>query len=120
MYIDEVSDYIDRDGDRGALLSGTWIPLLLYADDLVLISESPEGLQSQLDTLARYTQDRDLTVNLNKTKVMIFNTTTNWVNTSAPVFLYGEEEVELTKQYTYLGVVFTGPSFSMREAACSY
>ena len=48
---------------------------------------------------------------------MIFNTTTNWVNTSAPVFLYGEEEVELTKQYTYLGVVFTGPSFSMREAA---
>ena len=44
MYIDEVSDYIDRDGDRGALLSGTWIPLLLYADDLVLIFESPEGL----------------------------------------------------------------------------
>ena len=46
MYIDEVSDYIDREGDRGAQLAGTWIPLLLYAaNDIVLISESPEGMQ---------------------------------------------------------------------------
>ncbi|MCO5593906.1 hypothetical protein L7F22_047925 [Adiantum nelumboides] len=32
MYIDEVSDYIDREGDKGAQLAETWIPLLLYAD----------------------------------------------------------------------------------------
>ena len=38
MYVDEVSDYIDREGDRGAQLAGTWIPLLLYANDIVLIS----------------------------------------------------------------------------------
>ena len=44
MYVDEISDYIARDCDRGAQLAGTWIPLLLYADDIVLISNSPEGL----------------------------------------------------------------------------
>ncbi|MCO5563411.1 hypothetical protein L7F22_017053 [Adiantum nelumboides] len=68
LHIDEVSEYIDRDGDRGAPLLNTWIPLLLYADDLVLISDSPEGLQSQLDTLQRFAHDRDLCLNLSKTK----------------------------------------------------
>ncbi|MCO5588614.1 hypothetical protein L7F22_042571 [Adiantum nelumboides] len=51
MYVDEVSDYIDREGDRGAQLAETWIPLLLYADDIVLIAESPDGMQRQLDVL---------------------------------------------------------------------
>ena len=45
MYVDEVSDYFQREGDRGAQLAGTWISLLLYADDIVLISDSPEGMQ---------------------------------------------------------------------------
>ena len=45
LYVDEVSDYIGRDGDRGAQLAGTWIPLLLYADDIVLMVDSTEGMQ---------------------------------------------------------------------------
>lgn len=35
MYVDEVSDYIERGSYRGAW---TWVSLLLYADDIVLIS----------------------------------------------------------------------------------
>ena len=54
MYIDEVLDYIDREGDRGAQLAGTWIPLLLYADDIVLIAESPDGMQKQLDAIHKF------------------------------------------------------------------
>lgn len=38
------AEYVFRDGDRGAQLAGTWIPLLLYADDIVLIADSPHGL----------------------------------------------------------------------------
>ena len=41
MYVDEVSDYIYREGDGGARLAGIWIQLLLYVDDIVLISQSP-------------------------------------------------------------------------------
>ena len=79
MYIDEMSDYIDREGDRGAQLARTWIPLLLYADDIVLIAESPDGMQKQLDALHRFVEDSGLSVNLGKTKVMVFNTTPQWV-----------------------------------------
>ena len=44
LYVDEISDYIERGGERGAQLAGTWIPLLLYANDIVLISDSLEGM----------------------------------------------------------------------------
>ena len=49
------------------------VQLLLYADDLILMSESAAGLQKQLNALASFCQSqRQLTVNLSKTKVVIF------------------------------------------------
>ncbi|MCO5558477.1 hypothetical protein L7F22_012061 [Adiantum nelumboides] len=44
IYIDELSEYVDTYGDARSSLAGVTIPLLLYADDVVLISDSPEGL----------------------------------------------------------------------------
>ena len=46
------------------------IPCLLYADDLVLIYPSAEGLQKKLDALHQYCEQWHLDVNVNKTKVM--------------------------------------------------
>ena len=48
---------------------------------------------------------------------MVFNTTSQWVRRSAPTFTYGHDTVEYTDAYTYLGVVFTGPRFTLRRAA---
>ena len=70
-----MSDYIDKQGDRDAQLTRTWTPLLLYADDIVLIFDSSMGKQQQLDTLHSFAEDGELSVNLGKTKVMMFNTT---------------------------------------------
>ncbi|MCO5607081.1 hypothetical protein L7F22_061273 [Adiantum nelumboides] len=36
---------------------------------------------------------------------------------SAPKFTYGQDNVENTDAYTYLGVVFTGPKFALKKAA---
>ena len=58
-------------------MARTWIPLLLYADDIVLISDSPEGMQRHLDALHTFATDSGLSVNLGKTKVMVFNTTSH-------------------------------------------
>ncbi|MCO5594742.1 hypothetical protein L7F22_048776 [Adiantum nelumboides] len=79
IYIHELSKYVDTYGDAGSSLARVMIPFLLYADDVVLISDSPKGLQRQLDALQRFCADRDLTVNLGKTKAMVFNTTEAWV-----------------------------------------
>ena len=63
--------------------------------------------------------DKGLLINMDKTKVMVFNTTQAGVTRSEPKFFLGEKKVEYTFSYTYRGVTFTGPSFSLREAVCA-
>ena len=60
----------DIDAPAGPTLMGVMVPMLLYADDLTLMSESASGLQKQLDALASFCEQRQLTVNLSKTKVV--------------------------------------------------
>ena len=49
------------------------INCLLYADDLVLISQSQDSLQNALDHLDGYCRKWKLTINTTKTKPIIFN-----------------------------------------------
>ena len=46
--------------------------LLMYADDTVLLVETPEDLQTSLNTMKDYCSMFDLEINIDKTKVMIF------------------------------------------------
>ena len=43
--------------------------LLLYADDVILFSETVTGLQNQLNKLSECAASLDLTVNIKKTKM---------------------------------------------------
>ena len=118
LYIDEILEFVDRMGGPEAPLAGILIPLLLYADDIVLISDSAEGLQRHLDALQDFCLQRDLMVNLGKTKVMVFNTSHAWLKSrSAPSFSYRGEVVDIVHSYVYLGFTFTGPGFSMVPTA---
>ena len=42
----------------------------MYADDMVLIAESPQNLQKMLDTLYDYCTEWKLEVNVQKTKIV--------------------------------------------------
>jgi len=44
---------------------------LLYADDLIVIAESEEDLTKRLNEWKDFVENRDMRVNMNKTKVMI-------------------------------------------------
>ena len=46
--------------------------MLLYADDIVFFANSPDELQRSLDLLSNYCYIWKLTVNISKTKVMVF------------------------------------------------
>ena len=65
----------------------------MYADDLVLLSETASGLQKSLNILENYCDKWKLNVNLSKTKVV--------------VFIYKKQIVEICESYCYLGIVFT-------------
>ena len=80
-------------------LDGEKIPCLLYADDLVLFSDTKNGLQQKLDILNNYCTEWCIEVNVKKTKVIIFNKTGGLMNDR---FNIRTDTIECVKQYKYL------------------
>ena len=78
--------------------------LLLYADDMVILAESQEQLQTALNSMYLYCQTWKLEVNPAKTKVVIF---AKRKVKEIPVFRYNGENIALVDDFVYLGVTFT-------------
>ena len=94
IYIDELEAFFNESllrGD-GFHLHQVLIFILLFVDDVVLLASSPEGLQRILDRLAYFCDMRQLVVNLEKTRVMVFN----GLKTSYLHFHFQGLEVEIT------------------------
>jgi hypothetical protein len=87
LFINDLSDIFDR-SCTPVKLNDTNLSCLLYADDLVLLSESRAGLQNCLTKLVYYTKKWKLNINLKKSKVLIFGTPTQkrWHSTSIWTF----------------------------------
>ena len=77
----------------------------MFADDLVLLSSSAAGLQRSLDKLGEYCKKWQLSVNLKKTKVLIFNKGGHQFKRFS--FTYNGKSLDITNQYCYLGIVFS-------------
>ena len=77
--------------------------LLMYADDTVLLAESPEDLQTSLNTMKDYCSMFDLEINIDKTKVMIFS---RGKLRKPHYFNYGDQNIEVVNEYNYLRLVF--------------
>ena len=70
--------------------------LLLYADDTVVFSNSPTGLQKCLDDLYIYCNKWKLTVNSNKTKIIIFCKRKTKGNLK---FIFDSNELEIVNDF---------------------
>ena len=84
------------------------VSLLLYANDIVLLSESEHELQRHLNALDDFCTQRGLVVNLGKTKVLIFHTSAQ-VRTKCHLTI-SHSPVEVVGSYVYLGVTFSARS----------
>ena len=82
-------------------LSGILIPLLLYVDDLILMSTTAAGLQRQLGAQQQFCDQRQLSVNLTKTKVVTFGS-----RAKCQAFKFNGNEVERVQSYKYFGFEF--------------
>ena len=69
-YLADLSEYLCN--QVGICIGNTIIAHLLWADDLILFSDSVKGLQKQLDGLFRFCSDNMMIVNELKTKAMVF------------------------------------------------
>ena len=77
---------------------------LIWADDLVVLSESENGLKNMLQNLSIYADENRIKINSSKTKCMIFNKTGRFLRRS---FKVGQEIIYTTNNYKYLGFIMT-------------
>ena len=75
---------------------------ILYADDQVLFTTTPESLQHLLNDVQNYCDTFSLKININKTKVMIFE---KGRPTTYDFFLY-DKKLEVVSSFKYLGIYF--------------
>ena len=87
---------------------------LLWADDLVIFSETAEGLQNSISKTEEFYQSLGLKINTKKTKIMIFNKRGVTLKNEKKIFLDGKI-LEVVDQYQYLGLKLR-PSGSMNFA----
>ena len=79
--------------------------LPLFADDLVLLSSTAMGLQNQLNHLTSMCKEHSLSINTEKSKVMVFRKG-GFLGKNEKWFLEGNE-VEVVNSHTYFGYTFT-------------
>ena len=102
LFVDGLEQHLmDTVGHDAPSLSGVLIPLLLYADDLIIMSTTAAGLQRPLDALQQFCHQRQLSVNLAKTKVVTFGS-----KAACQAFIFNSNEVERVETYKYLGFEF--------------
>ena len=85
-------------------LDSTEIGSLIWADDIILLSENENCLTEMLNTVESYCKDNKLTINTDKTKCMIFNKTGRLFRNK---FHLNGSELENVRSYKYLGFLFT-------------
>ena len=101
LYLDDLEKILLSVPNHDApMLAGLAVPLLLYADDLALISTSRGGLQRLLNELEAFCTVRGLTVNIDKTKVVVFGSRAAM---KEPV-TYNNVRIEQVISFRYLGL----------------
>ena len=80
---------------------------LMYADDIVLLSNSKEGLQNSLYNLKEFCDSWNLKMNIEKTKIIIFNKSGKLLKRYR--FYINDIQLENVQEYKYLGILMRVP-----------
>ena len=100
LYTEELAARIRR-MNVGVKVGEDKILMLLYADNVVVMNESAEELQSVLEVIGGYGRDLGVSFSSEKSKIMVVNRSENEGNIT---WMLDEKELQQTKEYKYLGV----------------
>ena len=100
LYINDLENNISEDW-CGTKLKDVIIKLLMFADDTAIISETREGLQNAINELDKYCLKWDITVNVTKTKIVVFRKPGRLAK--GDKWTYRGNEIEIVPFFKYLG-----------------
>ena len=103
LFINDLPQIFNENNSLPAKLEDITIGCLLYADDLVILSESHLGLQNSLNKLDQYCQKWKLKINTSKTQIVIFNSKGS--NSGAFHIQFDDNEIKIVSSYKYLGII---------------
>ena len=115
LFINDLPQIFDESCKPAQLNQNTHLSCLMYADDLIILSETEEGMQNCLNRLDKYTKEWNLEVNIRKTKTMIFQRGGIKKSTN---FSLGSQKLENTQSYKYLGTIISNTgNFKLNHAS---
>ena len=100
LYTEELAARLRR-MNVGVNVGRDKINILMYADDIVVMSESAGELQRMLDVVSEYGRDFAVKFSREKSKVMIVNRSEDERDAT---WRLGEDELQQENEYKYLGV----------------
>ena len=115
FFINDLSEHLKDETADIVTIIELQLFSLLFADDTVVFSESQEGLQLLLDIMVIYCNKWGITVNTDKTVVMVFKQGTRFQE--ADVY-YNNYRLKSVSKFTYLGVTvsFNGKFFQTQKS----
>ena len=107
IFIDGMAKALKRAG-FGVMIAGRRVPLLMYADDVVLLASTPTELAAMMAVVSDFSRRNRFEYNGKKSGVMAFNTSAATLKAvkDADWELAGKK-VKVVEAYTYLGAVTT-------------
>ena len=98
-YMSDLKTYLST--AHGICMSNEIIAHLLWADDLILFSDTFKGLQIQLDGLKQFCSNNHMIVNEIKTKIMVFG------NPKRSKIHFNSVDIDEVTDYKYLGNIIS-------------
>ena len=114
MYLNDIENTLKTNKFEGINMGLTRMLILQYADDAVILSDSRGNLQQGLTILNKYCTKWKITLNTDKTKIVVFR---KGGKLSGKDKWYDDgKELEVVKHFIYLGAVFSsGGPFSENQ-----
>ncbi len=102
IFINDIFTELENGNCDPVTLNNTdFFSALAYADDIVLLSKSKEGLQKALDIVEKYCEKWRLKINHSKTKSMVFSKGNQIIKAE---FTINGIALENVKEFKYLGI----------------
>ena len=107
FYLNELISMSEQNTCKGIFLNETFsnVPMLMYADDLVIMGDTIGNVQKLLDTLSEFCDKWGLFVNMDKTKLMVFRNG-GIIKQNEVVYLNGIK-LDCVSYYKYLGIIIS-------------
>lgn len=121
LYIEGLEAYVKtKMPQAGPSCGDVYMAMLMYADDTAVLANSPQELQQLLDCIQEWCSEHGMTIHVDKTEIVVFNTTASTLLRLGGTWSIDGSHVKVSQHFKYLGIHFhfsTGAAYGLQKAA---